>query len=35
LIVEKLERANILEEVTGRTRDRVYVASEIVKVIET
>jgi Fic family protein len=35
LIVEKLEKADILEEVTGRTRDRVYVASEIVKVIET
>jgi Fic family protein len=35
LIVDKLEKAKILEEVTGRARDRVYVANEIVKVIET
>jgi Fic family protein len=34
LIVSKLTKAQILEEVTGRSRDRVYVASEVVNVIE-
>lgn len=34
-IVDKLVDANILEEVTRRTRGRVYVASEVVKIIET
>lgn len=34
-IVEKLVKAKILEEVTRRSRGRVYVASEVVKIIET
>jgi hypothetical protein len=34
LIVSKLTKAGILEEVTGKSRDSVYVASEIVNVIE-
>ncbi|HEY6458736.1 MAG TPA: helix-turn-helix domain-containing protein [Polyangiaceae bacterium] len=33
-IVDKLVRAGILEEVTGRQRDRVYVAGDVVKIIE-
>lgn len=34
LIVDKLVTARILEEVTGRSRDRVYVATDVVKIIE-
>lgn len=32
--IEKLEQAGILREVTGRSRDRIYIADEIVHIIE-
>ena len=35
LIVDKLVQAGILEEVTGRARSRVYLATEVVKIIES
>ena len=34
LNIEKLERANILREATGKLRNRVYVAHEIISIIE-
>ena len=34
LHVNKLVKAGILREVTGRARDRVYVANEIIRTIE-
>lgn len=34
LQVQRLERLGVLREVTGRERDRLFVASEIVDVLE-
>ncbi len=34
LNIEKLQNANILREITGKRRNRVYIASEIISVIE-
>lgn len=34
LNIEKLERANILREATGKLRNRIYVAPEIISIIE-
>jgi Fic family protein len=34
LNIEKLERANILREATGKQRNRVYIAPEIISIIE-
>ena len=34
LNIDKLQNANILREVTGKRRNRVYVASEIISTVE-
>lgn len=34
LNIEKLQKANILEEATGRHRNRIYIAPEIISIIE-
>jgi ribosomal protein S25 len=34
LNIDKLQKANILKEATGRSRNRVYIAPEIISIVE-